>query len=100
MSQVRHTWDAVPMVPSSKVTRSVNVDAAGWIESRLGKFGENVTSVVPGGFEAYARVLHPADSIASRGLVRWREVAGWSGLPLHPNGQFHSVALPPEAPRG
>jgi hypothetical protein len=88
------------MVPSSKVTRSVNVDAAGWIKSRLGKFGESVTSVVPGGFEAYARVLHPADSIAGRGLVRWREVAGWSGLPLHPSGQFHSVALPPEAPGG
>jgi hypothetical protein len=76
------------------------VGEADWIADRLSPFGECVASVVPGGFEAYARVLHPAE--ASHGdhgrLVRWREVADWSGLPLRPDSQFHSIALPPIRP--
>jgi hypothetical protein len=36
-----------------------------------------VTSVVPGGFEACARVLHPAEEPLRGGdrVVRWAEVA-------------------------
>lgn len=76
------------------------VEEADWIADRLSPFGECVASVVPGGFEAYARVLHPAEA-PRRGhgrLVRWREVAEWSGLPLGPESQFHSIALPPTRP--
>ena len=86
------------MVPSAEVSWSADIGAADWIASRLAKFGESVISVVPDGFDAYARVLHPADSLADGVPVRWREVADWSGLPLRPTGQFHSVALPPLAP--
>jgi len=58
-----------------------------------------MTSVVPGGFEAYARVLHPAEEPGTGDrLVRWAEVAAWSGQPLGPDSQFHSVALPPVRP--
>lgn len=53
------------------------------------------THFVPSGLEAYARVLHPVVEDDDR-LVRWREVATWSGLPLYPYARFHSVALPPE----
>jgi hypothetical protein len=76
------------------------VEAAGWIGERLGPFGGGVTSVVPAGFEAYARVLHPAEVTAWGGhrVVRWREVAAWSGVPLAPDAQFHTVALPPHRP--
>ena len=54
-----------------------------------------VSSVVPAGFEAYARVLHPAEEPLHGGdrVVRWAEVAAWSGLPLRPGSQFHSIDL-------
>ena len=57
---------------------------AAWVAERLGDFGAGVTSVVPGGFAAYARILHPAE-VPRNGygrLVRWAEVASWSGMPL------------------
>lgn len=59
---------------------------ASWIGKRLAPFGAYVvTSVVPGGFEAYAQVLHPAEEpLHGGGVVRWAEVAAWSGLPLRP----------------
>ena len=33
-------------------------------------------------------------------VVRWAEVAAWSGLPLRPGSQFHSIALPRVRPEG
>jgi hypothetical protein len=86
----------------SIATWSDAVEQAEWIATRLAPFDSHeVTSVVPGGYEAYARVLHPAEDPA-RGdpsLVRWAEVAAWSGMPLRRDSQFHSLALPPESPR-
>ncbi len=57
-------------------------------------------SILPSGFEAYARVLHPAHGpeASGRARVRWAEVAGWSGSQLHRTSQFHSLALPPQKP--
>ncbi len=78
---------------------SAAVEEANWIAERLGPFAADVSSVVPAGFEAYARVLHPAEE-PTRGhrLVRWREIASWSGIALRPDAQFHTVAMPPAAP--
>jgi len=76
---------------------------ADWIGERLSRSGTpTVTSVVPAGFEAYARVLHPAEEPEWGGdhLVRWAEVAAWSGMPLRRDAQFHSIALPPTRPAG
>jgi hypothetical protein len=73
------------------------VGEAAWIGERLAPFdAHQVTSVVPGGFAAYARVLHPAEEPGwgDDRLVRWAEVAAWSGTPLRPDAQFHTVALP------
>lgn len=55
-----------------------------------------VTDLVPPGFEAYVRVLHPAADPAPGGrrLVRWRDVAAWSGRPLASHSPFHAVAMP------
>jgi hypothetical protein len=79
---------------------SDDVGAADWIGPRLLPLDAfQVTSVVPGGFEAYARVLHPAEEPGTgERLVRWAEVAAWSGQPLRPDAQFHSIALPPVRP--
>jgi hypothetical protein len=79
---------------------SGQVGAADWIRPRLGSGGPfTVTSVVPAGFEGYARILHPAQGPAPGDrVVRWAEVAAWSGLPLRADSQFHSVALPRQRP--
>jgi hypothetical protein len=77
------------------------IDAADWIAERLSvENWPQITSLVPAGFQAYARVLHPADepSNGSGRLMRWREVAGWSGIPLRDDAQFHSIAMPPNRP--
>ena len=75
---------------------------ADWIAPRLTSWEDGkITMVAPAGFEAYARVLHPA-ATPEHGdrLVRWAEVAAWSGMPLRSDAQFHSIALPPTAPGG
>lgn len=70
-----------------------------WIRPRLRRWGVRegtpVTSLVPTGFAAYVRVLHPAES--SRGdAVRWREVAAWSQRTYHPLMQFDRIRVPLE----
>ncbi|MGP7996880.1 MAG: hypothetical protein ACLPKI_06090 [Streptosporangiaceae bacterium] len=79
---------------------SDEVGAADWIAGRLLPLAAGqVTSVVPAGFEAYSRVLHPAEEPGTGDrLVRWAEVAAWSGRPLRRDAQFHSVAPPPVRP--
>ena len=77
---------------------------ADWLEARLAvPMGSTATSIVPGGFDAYLRILHPAE-VAGEGetagarRVRWSEVASWTGMALADDARFHSVALPPEEP--
>jgi hypothetical protein len=56
----------------------------------------DVGSVVPTGYAAYARILHPAwRSGGGRArAVRWAEVAVWSGRRLHPQAQFAALSRP------
>jgi hypothetical protein len=79
---------------------SSDVHQADWLASRLTPWEDEyrITIVVPAGFEAYARVLHPVQTPSTEdGLVRWADVAAWSGMPLREDAQFHSIALPPGA---
>jgi hypothetical protein len=76
---------------------------ASWIRERLAPFDAYVvTSVIPGGFEAYARVLHPAEEPLHGGgrVVRWAEVAAWSGLPLRPAVPLDRAAAAKAGGRG
>jgi hypothetical protein len=86
-------------VTGSRWSWSADVGEADWIGRRLSD-AHIVTSVVPAGFEAYARVLHPVQDADADGerAVRWAEVAAWSGMPLRRDAQFHSIALPPARP--
>jgi hypothetical protein len=55
-----------------------NTEPASWIPARLHRFAQDVGSVIPEGFAAYARVFHPAYRLAADGEqqpVRWREIA-------------------------
>lgn len=47
--------------------------------------------LIPRGFEAYARVLHPARDREGHS-VRWATVAEESGTTLHPEAQWHRLA--------
>ncbi|MGB7588018.1 MAG: hypothetical protein WBM00_04855 [Solirubrobacterales bacterium] len=64
--------------------------AGGWIKPRLGgEFGA-VTLQVPKGYEAYARIFHPAQDQQGNS-VRWEEVAGALGTTAHREMQWHAI---------
>jgi hypothetical protein len=91
----------VAAVPEARWSGTVG--EAAWIGERLAPFeAHRVASVIPGGFEACARVLHPAGGgpAGDGPVVRWRDVAAWSGGSVDRLTQFHSIALPPVRPPG
>ena len=57
-----------------------------WLRPRLGPFGAVVGSLVPQGYEAYARVLHPMYDEAYA-PVTWASVAAVTGRVVHPTAQ-------------
>lgn len=62
-----------------------------WIGARLtGQWGE-VGSVVPSGYEAYIRILHPV-SVGEAETVRWCDVAAVTGQPVHSLVQWTTIA--------
>lgn len=80
---------------------SSSAEPAAWIAPRLAPSRSGlVASVVPRGFEAYARLLHPVSRPSDNGhsLVRWQEVAEWSGIGLRPDSQWQDIALPEHRP--
>lgn len=64
--------------------------AGAWIRSRLGGEVGSVTDLVPRGFEAYARVFHPA-SDAKGNPVKWADVAKKCGTIPHREMQWHAI---------
>lgn len=68
------------------------VSSADWL-SDLAMLGGSVSSLVPTGFEAYARILHPAYRGRSHRcpVVTWAEVARANGRVLHSEAQFGSL---------
>ena len=79
---------------------SEDVSEARWVEERLSKSDfSTVRSMVPSGFQAYARILHPAYLNGDEEQpVRWSTVASWTGRTVHPLMQFQRVAGLPEGP--
>lgn len=76
---------------------STEVGKGDWLAGRLRGAGD-VGSVIPDGFERYARVFHPIEHGPCR---RWSEVAARNRRVVHPEMQFHLIAHPPgEAPGG
>jgi hypothetical protein len=84
------------MTRHSRLRFVTDVSAADWVVARVGRFGSGVGGLVPHGFEAYARVLHPAWEAGDR-PVTWATVAAWSGRVVHPRVQFEAIASPAEA---
>ena len=76
---------------------STEASQAGWIKDRLAPFDDGIVgSEIPTGFASYARILHPLRPYPDGRLVRWAEVAAWSGRELRPDSEFHSIAFPAE----
>lgn len=69
--------------------------AGAWIRPRLGGGLGAVTDQVPKGYEAYARVFHPA-SDADGEPVSWAEVADALGGTAHREMQWHALAGDPD----
>jgi hypothetical protein len=84
------------------VQQSTEIADAAWIAGRLSPFDSGVaTSVVPAGFPAYARLLHPLNpAVSGQQPARWANVAAWSGVELAPGVDFPDVALPEHEPSG
>ena len=71
---------------------SEDVSEARWVEERLSAFG-TLRSLLPEGFAAYARILHPAYlNRDEERPVRWSTVAEWTGRTVHPLMQFERIA--------
>ena len=80
--------DQLRLHPSSQLVE------AEWLAPRLATFGSGVASVVPGGFPAYSRILHPARGKNDE-KIRWADVAVRSGSTMHRLVQFHAINRPP-----
>ncbi len=64
-------------------------DESEWVRTGIVGFTESVLSIVPAGYEAYARIFHPA---ALNGVpVRWRDVAKATNRVDHPAMQWPSI---------
>jgi hypothetical protein len=73
------------------LTPSADVGPARWIAAGV---PHRIAAPVPAGFEAYARILHPAlrwdDDVEVE--VPWAEVAAATHTPLHPGVTWETVA--------
>ncbi len=77
-------------VSSRELVPSARVSEADWYGAALVGWG-TVESVIPRGYAAYARILHPATGPGDERL-RWSDVARSSGKVLHPLAQFAALA--------
>ncbi len=84
-------------------TPAPNAEPADWLLERLTDFAVNVASLVPSGFEAYARVFHPAEKVtctadadqsSTSELLRWADVAELTGRTPHKLMQWASIQGP------
>jgi hypothetical protein len=66
---------------------------ADWVVERVRDFEHGVGSVVPEGFEAYARVFHPASRLVGdhEETVTWHQVAEANGRSAHPGMEWTGI---------
>jgi hypothetical protein len=70
-----------------------DVTPAAWIADRLHPFIKDVGSVIPEGYEAYARIFHPV-TVREGVRERWTAIAKRNGRIAHPEMQFHMINRP------
>ena len=75
------------------LTFLTDVSAGRWVEDGFSPRFSTLGALVPDGFEAHARVLHPALDDALE-PVQWSTVAKWSGRVHHPLMSFEGISSP------
>lgn len=79
-----------------------DVSPGQWVRDGLGVFARvSVGSIVPTGFESYARILQPLESVDEHGKerwLRWSDVARAVGAVTHPEMELGAILK--RAPRG
>ena len=75
------------------LTFLTDVTAGRWVEEGFSTNFASVGALVPGGFEGYARLLHPAldESVQP---VKWATVTEWAGRVHHPLMSFEGISSP------
>jgi hypothetical protein len=78
----------------ARLLRSDDLVQAVWLQERVVGRGATLLSILPTGFPAYLRVLHPAERPwpDQPRLVRWAEVAERSGVTMHASIDFDELA--------
>ena len=83
------------MNAGSQLHAAPSLEAADWLVDESGEMGYWVSSLVPEGFDAYVRILHPADvDVLESGEFRWatwRETAAKHGKDLHPEVHWEDL---------
>ncbi len=71
-----------------------DLSPARWISDRIHPFAQDVGSLIPEGFDAYVRVLHPAyrHEGNDRVAVTWAEIAAANGRTVHPEMQWPHIS--------
>ena len=76
------------------LSRAPSAEPARWLVEGIKGFAVNVGSVVPHGFQAYARVFQPARTGETDGrAVTWGEIAASMDRVLHPEAQWPNIAF-------
>ena len=91
-----------PPRPPFEIVRDVR--STTWIDERLihtndrGRAGWLVGELMPSGFEAHARIFHPAHEVTNATehetqwvTVRWAQIAGHRGKVVHPQMELESL---------
>src|SRR5688572_20960625 len=76
------------------LTPVVDMSVGAWIAERLGGAVGTVGAVVPRGFAAYARVLHPVDGSDDAPATRWAQVCAMTGRTPHALMQWTAITTP------
>lgn len=71
-----------------------DLSPADWVVDRIHDFAVDVGSIIPEGFEAYVRLLHPAIRIEDgrQVAVSWTEIAAATGRTPHPEMQWPNIS--------
>jgi hypothetical protein len=94
------TFGVVRAGSSPSVEWLEDVTGADWIGPRLHPFGEDTGSIVPEGFDAYARLLHPVESHRDERRCRWADIAAENGRAIHSEILFEEISRPPVGATG